>query len=93
MTVNTELAVKIGLKQSLLFDFLLEKQKEQNIFFEGEYWAEVSLITLCKQFPFFNESEIRRLLDKMEKDGLIKSFRANTIRQAKRYHIKETGNE
>lgn len=90
MTINVELATKIGLKQSLLYDFLLAKQKEQNIFFEELHWAEVSLITLCKQFPFFNESEIRRLLDKMEKeDGLIKSFRANTIRQAKRYHIKE----
>lgn len=89
MTINIELASKIGLKESLVITELKRIQDEQNTFSEGVYWAEVSLIQLCKIFPFFNESEIRRILSKLEDNNLIKSFKANTIRVAKRYHVKE----
>ena len=87
MEVNINLATKIGLKESLIIEYINRLQKNQNIFFEGEYWAEISLLSFQKEFPFFNETEVRRILVKLEEKKYIKSFRFNTIRTAKRYRV------
>ncbi|MFA7084683.1 MAG: hypothetical protein WC141_09130 [Arcobacteraceae bacterium] len=63
---NVEIATKIGVDESIMlnnFVYWLAKNKANNKnFFDGNFWTFNSVRAYCELFPFWKESQIKRIL-------------------------------
>ncbi len=84
ITVNTELAEKIGLNESIIvqqLNYWLEHNKEtRNNYRDGYYWTYNTYEEWQKQFPFWSVSTIKRTFIKLEKDGWVVSGNYNKLK-------------
>lgn len=62
-------AMKIGLYEAVLMQILRRKlvctKLAGSCFFDGKYWAEVSLKKVARDFPFFSESSLKDLVESL----------------------------
>lgn len=89
LMVMPSLAVKIGLPESLFLQQLhywLEKSTNIKV---GHAWVYNTVKEWQVQFPFWSESTIRRIIDKLEKKELLitDNFNKLSIDQTKWYRI------
>lgn len=79
---NTEDAVRYGIGEAIILyniRFWIEKNKANNKHFhDGEYWTYNSTKAFSDLFPYFTENQIRRLLESLIKQGVIKIGNYNT---------------
>ena len=63
---NVEIATKIGVDEAIMlnnFVYWLAKNKANNKnFFDGNFWTFNSVRAYCELFPFWKESQIKRIL-------------------------------
>lgn len=63
---NVEIATKIGVDEAIMlnnFIYWLAKNKANNKnFFDGSFWTFNSVRAYCELFPFWKESQIKRIL-------------------------------
>ena len=78
---DVEDAVKYGVEKAVLLKnlkFWIAKNKANNKhFYDNHYWTYNTSEAFAKLFPFWTPSKIWRLLDQLEKDGVIKSGNHN----------------
>lgn len=62
-------AMKIGLYEAVLMQILRRKLVRNKLvgscFFDGKYWADVSLKKVARDFPFFSESSLKDLVESL----------------------------
>lgn len=92
-TFNIELAKQHGVDGAIILHYLMYWQETNKIsernFFDGRYWTYRSVEALTKTFPYWSESQIRRILKKLEKDECIVSgyFHKNKYNRTKWYSV------
>ncbi len=93
LVVNVDLAEKIGLHESIILQQLhywieMNKNAKRN-FHKGHYWTYNSYSEWGKQFPFWSEITVKRLILKLEKMGLliVDNFNKLKIDRTKWYRI------
>lgn len=95
LSVNTALAVKIGLNESIVLSkvhCLLKKKrklKDKQTFQEGHYWVCNSYDSWQKQFPFWSKMTIRRIFKKLIENNLlvVDSFNDKSIDRTNWYRV------
>jgi hypothetical protein len=84
LVINTELAVKIGLNESVILQqihYWLEINRESGKnFHDGYYWTFNSYEDWQKQFPFWSVRTIRRTISNLESLNLLVSANYNTFK-------------
>lgn len=84
LTINVELAEKIGLNESIIvqqIQYWTEHNKEiRHNLREGYYWAYNTYEEWQKQFPFWSVSTIKRTFIKLEKEGWVISGNYNKLK-------------
>lgn len=72
---TTEIALEIGVNEAIVLNHLyywVHHNKTNNInFYEGRYWTYNSIGAFTRQFPFFTQAQIRRILNKLKDNGII----------------------
>ena len=80
---NVEIATRIGVDEAIMLNnfvyWLLKNKANNKNFFDGNYWTFNSVRAYSELFPFWNETQIRRILkslidffiDEVSKDKLI----------------------
>lgn len=93
LVINTELAVKIGLNESVILQqihYWIEINRESGKnFYDGYYWTFNSYAEWQKQFPFWSVRTIRRIISSLESLNLLVSENYNKykIDRTKWYRI------
>lgn len=80
LIVLPSLAREIGLNEAIVLQqihFWLNKKVNYE---DGEYWVYNTYEDWANQFPFWSQSTVRRILNKLEKDGLLKSANYNKLK-------------
>lgn len=77
MSLSQDLAKVVGINGALLLQQLHEKLEEQGILKNGEIWYCQSYEEWSKQLVFWNVPKIMRIIQKLEKLGVIIS--TNTL--------------
>ena len=77
MSLSQDLAKVVGINGALLLQQLHEKIEEQGILKNGEFWYCQSYEDWSKQLFFWNVPKIMRIIQKLEKLGVIIS--TNTL--------------
>ena len=72
---NIEIAIKIGVDEAIMlnnFVYWLAKNKANNKnFFDGNYWTFNSVRAYCELFPFWKESQIKRILKSLIEQNVL----------------------
>jgi len=80
-TFDTGLAEKYGVTEAIILQnliFWIEHNKANNKNFnDGHYWTYNSVRAWCELFPYLTSKKIRGALDRLEKEGVIKSGNYN----------------
>ena len=77
MQFDTDIATKVGTNAAILYDHLdfwcrkNSTKKTGTNFHEGYYWTYESVSKMCNRFPFWSESQVRRMLAKLQVSDLI----------------------
>ena len=71
MSLSQELAKVVGVKGALLLQQLHEKIEEQGVLTNGEIWYCQSYEDWSKQLLFWNVPQIMRIIQKLEKLGVV----------------------
>lgn len=75
MNFDIDVAKLVGTDAAILLsniEFWVAKNEANNkSFFEGRFWTYNSINAWCKLFPYLTEKQIRRCLDKLEKENFI----------------------
>lgn len=78
---DVELAVQFGIEEAIIIEnlaFWIKKNVANNKnFIEGEYWTYNSAKAFNELFPYMNPRKIARVLEKLEKEYIIKSGNFN----------------
>jgi len=77
MSLSQDLAAVVGINGALLLQQLHEKLEEQGVLRNGEIWYCQSYEDWSKQLLFWNVPKIMRIIQKLEKLGVIVS--TNTL--------------
>lgn len=84
LTVNTELARKIGLNESIVLQqihyWIKINEKAKRNYKGGYYWTYNTFEEWQEQFPFWSLSTIKRIFAKLEKAGLIITGNYNKLK-------------
>jgi rubrerythrin len=74
--MNLALAVKYGTNESLFLTnlcFWIEKNKANRVHFhDGYYWVYNTMDAWAELFPYFTKDQIRRIIDKLRRDKVIR---------------------
>lgn len=72
---ETEFAKKYGVEEAILlqnFIFWINKNKANNVhFYEGEYWTYNSKKAMLELFPFWSESQLKRIINSLINQGVL----------------------
>lgn len=72
-----EIATIIGVKEAILLNHFIywvnhnKKVKSRNHFRDGKYWTYLSMHDLSETFPFWNERQLRTIVDSLVKKNLV----------------------
>jgi DnaD/phage-associated family protein len=89
LVISPSLATIVGLNESIVLQQLHYWLERSTHIYEGYKWVYNTYEEWQKQFPFWSESTIRRIITKMEKQELIISgnFNRSKIDKTKWYRI------
>ncbi len=89
LVILPSLAATIGLNESIVLQQLHYWLERSNHIHEGHKWVYNTYEEWQEQFPFWSESTIRRIITKLEKQGLIiaGNFNRSKIDKTKWYRI------
>ncbi|MGG3998824.1 DnaD domain-containing protein [Anoxybacillus kestanbolensis] len=89
LVVLPSLAATVGLNESIVLQQLHYWLERSNHIHEGHKWVYNTYEEWQEQFPFWSESTIRRIITKLEKQGLIiaGNFNRSKIDKTKWYRI------
>ncbi|WP_339171142.1 DnaD domain protein [Anoxybacillus sp. FSL W8-1294] len=89
LVILPSLAATIGLNESIVLQQLHYWLERSNHIHEGHRWVYNTYEEWQEQFPFWSESTIRRIITKLEKQGLIiaGNFNRSKIDKTKWYRI------
>jgi DnaD/phage-associated family protein len=89
LVISPSLATIVGLNESIVLQQLHYWLERSTHIYEGYKWVYNTYEEWRKQFPFWSESTIRRIITKMEKQELIISgnFNRSKIDKTKWYRI------
>jgi DnaD/phage-associated family protein len=89
LVISPSLATVVGLNESIVLQQLHYWLERSTHIYEGYKWVYNTYEEWQKQFPFWSESTIRRIITKMEKQELIISgnFNRSKIDKTKWYRI------
>ena len=81
LTVSPSLAVIVGLEEAIVLQqvkywLTINEEKKAN-YFNGRYWVYNSYREWQKQFPFWSERTVRRIIGRLESRGLLISDNHN----------------
>lgn len=80
---DTELAKTYGVDGAIMLEnicFWIQKNKaNEKHFYDGRYWTYNSMKAFESVFPFWSNSQIRRILEKLENEGAIVTGNYNNI--------------
>lgn len=85
LLVNPKLAELIGLNEAIILqqiEYWLEvkrKKKDTNFFIDGSWWTYNSYRAWHEQFPFWSRRTIRRALNRLEAQGIIRTANYNKM--------------
>jgi hypothetical protein len=84
LVVDPDLAVKIGLNEAIILQQIhywikINESKNRNNH-DGYFWAYNTYSQWHKQFPFWSERTIQRIILSLEKNGLITSANYNKLK-------------
>lgn len=72
---ETEYAKKYGVEEAILlqnFIFWVNKNKANNVhFYEGKYWTYNSKKAMLELFPFWSESQLKRIINSLINQGVL----------------------
>lgn len=72
---ETEYAKKYGVEEAILlqnFIFWINKNKANNVhFYEGKYWTYNSKKAMLELFPFWSESQLKRIINSLINQGVL----------------------
>ncbi len=71
LLVLPELAVKVGLNEALFLQQVHYWLNKSNKFYEGRTWIYNTVSDWSKQFPFWSERTIRRIIGNLEKQEIL----------------------
>ena len=71
--VQPSLACVLGVEEALLLQHLHYRLQQQDVLHDSEAWYCQSHSNWAKQFPFWNEQKIKRLMIRLEKLGIVHS--------------------
>ncbi len=92
------IAKRYGIEAAVLIEALFKEMREsegkRDNYHQGHYWAVETVSSLHQQYPYISESKVRRTLELLEKEELIKSgcFNADRRDRAKWYTFTKKGN-
>jgi hypothetical protein len=85
LTVNCELAMLIGLNESIVVQqihYWIRKNQENNInYYDGYYWTYNTYADWQKQFPFWCERTIKRIFLSLERKNILISDNFNQMKR------------
>jgi DnaD/phage-associated family protein len=89
LVILPSLAAAVGLNESIVLQQLHYWLERSNHIYEGHKWVYNTYEEWREQFPFWSESTIRRIITKLEKQGLIitGNFNRSKIDKTKWYRI------
>lgn len=96
---NPNVAAQYGVSEAVILNniqFWLEKKKANNQdLYDGKYWTYNSMNAFKELFFYLSEKQIRRILDKLKKEGLIETgnYNKNTYDRTLWYTITDKGME
>lgn len=75
LVIDKQLATLIGLNEAMVLQQIhywveINKKADKN-FHEGKYWTYNSIEDWHKEFPFWSESTVKRILAKLRKSNLL----------------------
>lgn len=74
-SISVEDAVKYGSDEALVLYHIRwwidHNEKNKTNFRDGRYWTYNSVQAFAQQFPYFSEKQMRRILESLEKQGVI----------------------
>ncbi len=80
---NTEVAKKHGVFQAIFIHhiayWILKNQTNGKNFIHGYYWTYNSTDAFSKQFGYFSQPQIKRIIKKLEEDKIVRSEVLNKI--------------
>src|SRR5690625_929921 len=79
LLVLPSLAKEIGLNEALVLQQIQYWLGKKLNYEDGRYWVYNTYEGWAEQFPFWSVSTIRRILGKLEKDGLVISGNYNKM--------------
>lgn len=72
---DVEVAVLIGMKQAILFNFIANDIVESRIYdenyFDGDYWCARSIESFMEHLPYMSKNTIFRALNKLVEEEFI----------------------
>lgn len=83
------LACKLGLNEAIILQqvhYWLDPEVNKNLF-EERYWVQLTYEQWKEQFPFWSNMTIRRVINNLEKLGIIDSFITQDFHKLKYYTI------
>lgn len=96
-TFNSEVALKTSVDEAIIFSYLSfwinENKKKDVNYHDGCYWTFKPASVMAKNFLYYSESKISRLLRSLENKGLIKSnnFNKSKYNKTKWYALTSEG--
>ena len=93
LTVNVELARKIGLNESIVLQqiqyWIKINEKAERNYHDGYYWTYNTYQEWQKQFPFWSLRTIRRIFTQLESNGfvVVENYNKLKIDRTKWYRI------
>lgn len=72
---DIDLAVKIGVDESIMLNnfvyWLLKNKANNKNLFDGNFWTYNSVRAYCELFPFWKESQIKRILKSLVEQNIL----------------------
>jgi hypothetical protein len=80
---DTEIAAEYSVDVAIIvnnLDFWLQKNKANDRhYYDGKTWMYNSVAAFVKLFPYWSDNQIRRIIKKMETDGIIETGNYNKV--------------
>lgn len=89
LVFETELAMKIGLNESIVLEILMSCVKQSHTLMDGKRWVRHTYEDWLKVFPFWSKTTIKRILQSLQKQGyiLIEQYGKHSYDRANWYAI------
>ncbi|MFL0196967.1 hypothetical protein ACJDU8_15575 [Clostridium sp. WILCCON 0269] len=80
---NSDIAQKYGVEGAVIIEnlyfWILKNKANEKHFYDGCYWTYNSIKAFTVLFPFWTRRQIERILNRLEKDGAIKTGNYNRL--------------